>query len=84
MRHWLAGTGAVTVDGDAFASELMSEAKDVGDLFDGSVFGEVYCFGDGGVAVLLEGGLHADVVFGIDFEGAAEEAFHIVGDFGER
>ena len=80
----MTGAGAVAVDGDALAAELVGEAKDAGDAIDGGVFGEIYRFGDGGVAVLLKGGLHADVVFGVDFEGAAKEAFDVVGDFGER
>ena len=53
------------------------------DLIEIGFGGEIDGFGDGGVAVVLEGGLHANVPFGSDVVGTDENAFDVVGDIVE-
>ncbi len=71
---------AVAVDRHPFAALLVGEAVDGGDVVAGGVVAEVDGLGDGVVGVLLEGRLHADVVFRGDVVGGDEDPADVLGD----
>ena len=80
MVHRLPGAAAIAIDGDAFALHLVSLSINEIHLVQIGVVGEVYGFGDGGVAVLLEGGLHAKVPDRFYVVGTDKDFFDIFGD----
>jgi hypothetical protein len=74
---------AVTVYGDALAPELVREPVDLLHVRLGGIIGKVAGLRDGGVVVLLEGSLHADVPLRLDLVGRDEHALPLGGHLGE-
>lgn len=68
------------VDCNSFAAELIGQFIGFIDGGGGCVFREVYGFADRGVAVLLEGGLHFNMPFGLDIIGTFENFAYLRWD----
>ena len=62
-------TAAVAIDGNAFAPQLMGQSKDLVDIRDRGVRGQIDGLGYRVVHVFLKGGLDADMPFGCDAMG---------------
>ncbi len=81
--HWLVGTAVAAIDCNSFAAELIGQFVGFIDGCGCRIFREVYGFADGGVAVLLEGGLHFNVPFGLDIVSAFENFAYVGWDLGD-
>ena len=78
---------AVAVDGDPLTAQLKGQTVDLGHVLVTGLVGEVYRLGDGVVHMILEGGLHLDMVGGTDVVRADEHFADVLGDLlnvGER
>ncbi len=71
------------VDCDSFAAKLICKLIGVFHVAGRGFFSEIYGFTYGGITVLLEGGLHTDVPFGLNIVGAFEDTPDFGRDFGK-
>ena len=81
--HWLSGTTVAAIDCNSFAAELIGQFVGFIDGCGGCIFREVYGFADRCVAVLLEGGLHFNVPFGLDIVSTFENFAYLGWDLGD-
>ena len=72
---------AASINRDPFAAGSVREKKRLADLVQGGLFGEIDRLGDGVVGVLLECGLHPNMIFGGNVMRRYEEPSEVFGDF---
>ena len=78
--HWLLGSAVSAINCNSFTAQLVCQFVSFIDGCGGGIFREVYGFADRCIAVLLEGGLHFNVPFGLDIVSTFEDFPYFRGD----
>jgi len=81
--HWLVLSAVLAINGDSFATKSICQFIGLVNGGDGGLFAEVNGFADRCVAVLLKGGLHLNMPFGLNIVSGFEDPSYFGRDLGD-